>query len=156
MDVATTTAQTPSSLPANLSHLLNGQTAYMQAHLKYDGLKFSRSSTHLGNSLVMFYPNGNRSLSPVPGQIEHIIIKAGQPMFALKRHLPMSQAVADPFRFYEHLRMKVYSSQFTDVLELVDVEWVTGHFAQYLVTSAHVVVMSLSRVSVFIFAQSSF
>jgi hypothetical protein len=145
----TETYKAASNIPLELLPLLKDKEVHLPARFKQNGVTFARSSTHLGNSFVLFYPNGNKQLSPEPGQIEHIIVELGSPetvTFAIKCHLPLSPETVDPFKAYEHLPMKLYSSQLTDELQIINIDWIFGQFARCSITSSHVVVLSLSRV----------
>jgi hypothetical protein len=108
---------------------------------------YVRSSTHVGNSLIYFYPDGNYSSLPVPGSIKYIYTLQGRTTFAVNRQLPMDYGASDPFRHYPHFPAKLYSSNLSLQLENVEVQWVGCHFAHYRISRDHAVVLSLSRVS---------
>ncbi|OAX34555.1 hypothetical protein K503DRAFT_698508 [Rhizopogon vinicolor AM-OR11-026] len=128
-------------------------TAILCARLKFNGVIYSRASTHTGNSQVLFYPQGNRLLFPVPGSIQHIYATpAGELVLAVHRHLPLDRHdhhdhIIDPFAVYPDFPAKLYSSSLSSHLENVKVSWVTSHFAQWEISSDHAVILSLSRVS---------
>ena len=49
-------------VPEDLQELIHQRKAVLRAHVKTPGgVVYSRCSTHLGNSLILFYPNGNRA-----------------------------------------------------------------------------------------------
>ena len=124
-----------------------GNDGHIQACLRFDGVHYARSTAHLGNSLIYFYPDGNRAASPAPGQIEYIWTRAGKPYFAIRRHLPAPHGTVDPFRFYEHLPIKLYSSELTAELTMIKAEWVAEQFARWRMKPHLVALVSLSRVS---------
>ncbi|KAG1882044.1 hypothetical protein C8R48DRAFT_587271 [Suillus tomentosus] len=118
------------------------------ASLKYDGIIYSRASTHLGNSQVFFYPGGDRSLTLVPANITYIYgTLTGEMMFAVQRHLPLDphNRPIDPFSMYSEFPAKLYSTNLQSCLEKVKVSWVVGHFARWAVSDCHTVILSLSR-----------
>ncbi|KAF8833394.1 hypothetical protein BDN67DRAFT_917111, partial [Paxillus ammoniavirescens] len=118
------------------------------AHVKHEEVVYSRSSTHVGNSLIMFYPQGCHSLSPVPGIIKYIFGSNGFLTFAVQRQCPLPQGKQhDPFTLYLHFLAKLYSSVVSDGLEIVRLSWAVSHFARLPIVDGHVVVLSLCRVS---------
>jgi hypothetical protein len=132
-------------IPDDLAHCVGTRSVATQARFKHGGIVFARASTHLGNSLVEFYPNGDRSCSPVPGQITYIFTRCGKTQLAVQRHLPAT-GILDPFRHYIHLPIKLYSSRL-DRLEVVEVDTVVGHVARWISSPNYAVVVSLCRVS---------
>ena len=60
-------------VPQHLKAIVHGTKVALRVTHIINGIVYSRCSTHIGNSLVMFYPGGDRSLSPVPGSIQHIV-----------------------------------------------------------------------------------
>lgn len=133
-----------------LRELTSQPTTILHAHLKYSGVTYSRSSTHLGNSQVMFYPDGNRSLAGVPGVIQYIYEEDGAMMFAVQRQatFPIQNACKlNAFVAYPHFPARIYSMQLKEKLEHVKISWVIGHNASYVVSSNELVILSLSQVS---------
>lgn len=149
MDVVTEErAHLATTPPRDLFRLVK-RKVIMRARIKYNGVYFARSSTHLGNSLIHFYPSGDRSHSPVPGSIKYIFELDGKISIAIQRQNPALNGLFDPFACYPHFPAKLYSSKLADNLEIIEVEWMMAHFARWPVTSELVVVLSLSRVSSF-------
>jgi hypothetical protein len=62
--------------PRELQLLVTGQI-HLQARYKHRGVIYSRSSTHLGNSLILFHPDGIET-DEVPGTIKCIFETASQ------------------------------------------------------------------------------
>ncbi|KAG2741909.1 hypothetical protein P692DRAFT_201725997 [Suillus brevipes Sb2] len=124
-------------------------SAVLRARLKFNGVIYSRASTHVGNSQVLFYPRGDQLSSPVPGSIQHIYATpAGELVFAVHRQLPLDcHDTIDPFAVYPDFPAKLYSSSFSSHLENVKVSWVVSHFARWEISSDRVVILSLCRVS---------
>jgi hypothetical protein len=135
-----------SRLPPDLRRLLNGMDVQLHGRLKHHGVFYTTSTVHLGNSLVYYYQSGDRKASPTPGQIQHIFTREQQCYFAILRHLPVPKGTPDPFRFYVYMPIKLYSSTFAEGLEIVEVDWVMGHCARWLIAPSQVAVVSLSRV----------
>lgn len=141
----------PVLTPADLRPLINGSKVVLQARLNHHGVVYARSSTHLGNSLIYFYPKGNKSLPPVPGSIKYIFTAQNAVAFAVQRHLNKCTRTVDPFARYPDFPAKLYSAALADKLEVVEVDWVMSHVARWQISSDDVVVLSLSKVSLWIF-----
>ncbi|KAG1800473.1 uncharacterized protein HD556DRAFT_1230260 [Suillus plorans] len=124
------------------------RTAILRATLKFEGVIYSRASTHLGNSQILFYPRGDRTLTPVPASIKYIYgTLTGELLFAAQRHLPLDRhdCTIDPFSIYPDFPAKMYSTELESRLENVKVTWVVSHFARWTVSDRHAVILSLSR-----------
>lgn len=133
--------------PDDLKHLIRSNTVTLQAHHRHNGVVFSRSSTHMGNSLIYFYPSGSKSLSPVPGSITYIYHTDDTPItYTVRRQLPTPPFTLDPFQAYPNFPAKLYSSALSENLETVRLEWVVAHYARWRLNPSEVVVVSLSRV----------
>jgi hypothetical protein len=133
-------------VPNDLRSLVSGNKITLQARFKHDGIVYSRSSTHLGNSLIYFHPKGEKTLV-VPGSIKYIIRKTqDQVLFAVQRHVELPKNTLDPFAQYPYFPAKLHSAILAD-LEIVKVDWVMSHFARWQISSQHVVIVSLSKVS---------
>ena len=115
----------------------------MHTRLRHHGIIYTISSTHLGNSLILFYLYSNKSKSLIPGCIK-FIFEQGQLVFAVQRQLEAAQGILDPFEPYPHFLAKLYSSCLSEELEVVHVDWVLCHFARWQISSEHIVVLSLS------------
>jgi hypothetical protein len=76
----------------------------------YNGVMYARSSTHVGNSLVYFYPDGDRNSSAIHGSIKHIFkSKSGSFRFTVQRQLLLPSGVTDPFVPYPYFPAKLCS-----------------------------------------------
>jgi hypothetical protein len=115
--------------------------------IQYDGLTYARSGTHLGNSLILFSPNGDTTAPPVPGQIKQISTSGNTISFYVSRYLSLGSGIVDPFQPYIDFPIWLYSSKMNPHLELVNVSWVAGHFALCPISAETIAVVSLSRVS---------
>jgi hypothetical protein len=136
----------PCTTPDDLFNLVQQQKTVMPAQLQHYGVIYATSSAHLSNSLIHFYMNGNRSKPPIPGCIKYIYKDEGKMLFAVQHQLPACNGIIDPFEPYIHFPAKLYSSSLNNVLEVVLVNWVMCHFAQWQMLPDHVVVLSLSQV----------
>ncbi|KAF8591820.1 hypothetical protein K439DRAFT_1644119 [Ramaria rubella] len=112
---------------------------------KQDGVVYATSSAHLGNSLIQFYPGGRKNVLLSPGSIQYIFYHGGEMTFAVRHQQPAIDDIVDPFKPYPHFPAKLYSSDLSEQLEIVKVNWVVGHFARWSISQNHVVVLSLSR-----------
>ena len=72
----------PTPVPQDLKGLIHQCSVVLCAHVKHEGVVYNQSSTHVGNSLIMFYPQGCRTMSPVPGSIKYIYGSNGMLTFA--------------------------------------------------------------------------
>jgi hypothetical protein len=152
--VPDTAMQTP--VPEDLFRLTHQRIAVLRAHLKHERVIYSRSSTHIGNSLVLFYPKGDYNSSPVPGSIKYIYGSNGILTFAVQRQCPLLHGgQRDPFATYAHFPAKLYSSTVLDNLEIVKLSWVVSHFARWAVSDDQVIVLSLCRVSTSVLLRES-
>ncbi|KAG1869324.1 hypothetical protein C8R48DRAFT_671285 [Suillus tomentosus] len=139
---------TATAVPEDLYAVIKRRTAVLRARLKFDGAIYSRASTHVGNSQVFFYPQGDRSSSPIPGSIRHIYATpTGELVLAVQRYISLGRDdhVVDPFAMYPGFPAKLYSSSLSSHLESVKISWVVGHFARWKVSSDHAVIVSLCR-----------
>ena len=138
----------PCIVPDELCHFTKKAKVVMRARLRHHGVIYAISSTHLGHSLILFYLHSDKSKSPIPGCIK-FIFEQGWLVFAVQHQLEAAQGVLDPFEPYPHFSAKLYSSCLSEELEVVHVDWVLCHFVRWQISSEHVVVLSLSRVSCF-------
>ena len=133
-------------IPSNLRDLLGIHEGQSTARIRYNGETYARSTAHVGNSLIRFYPSGNMQSSLVPGQIEYIIKQRHQTILFIRRHLELEKPVSDPFQYYPHFPVELYSSNLHDELEMVELDWIFSHFARYKMHSERVAILCLSRV----------
>ena len=141
-----------SAIPAELRDIIPaGLKVAVRARHLHDGVVFSCSKTHVGNSLIMYYPNGNRSNPPIPAEIENIVVGTDQRYtYVVRRQLPAPPGTVDPFASYLHFPAKIFSSKISNVLEAVSPDWVMTHYAQWKLDDDRVIVLDLSRVSKFL------
>ena len=119
--------------------------AIMCARVRHNGIIYATSNTHIGNSLVQFYPQGSKSLL-VPGSIKYIYQEQDRFVLAVQRQLPTSTDISDPYTIYPHFPAKLYSSQLSVELERVQLDWIYSHYARWNLSATQSVVLSLSRV----------
>jgi hypothetical protein len=142
---ASDSAYTPT--PAILRRFVKSPKVALRARCNANQTTYCRSSTHVGNSLVMFYPKGDRSQEPVPGSIEHIIFEPnGKVTFTIRHQLPAPPGFVDPYAEWPHFPARVYSTSLSSQLEGVDPEWIMSHYARWAFDKNHAVVLNLSRV----------
>ncbi|KAF8592256.1 hypothetical protein K439DRAFT_1324962, partial [Ramaria rubella] len=102
-----------------------------------DNVVYSRASTHLGNSLILFYVAGKT----MPGCVQYIVLLEGQITFVVCCHNLAVSGIVDPFAPYPHFPAKLYSSQLAEHLDIVQV----GHFARWSISSENVVILNLTH-----------
>ena len=111
---------TPTTTAPDLQRLIGKLSVFQRARVKHvTGVSYSRSSTHVGNSLILFYPNGNRLSAPVPGSIKYIYQAEDAFHFAVQHQHPIHgrSSIADAFSAYPHFPAKVYSSNLKNMHE---------------------------------------
>ena len=97
-------------VPDALKGIISERWVALRARHKFDGTFFCHSSTHVGNSLVLFYPGNNRLETPVPGSTEYIVAKPNNDIvYVVRQQLPAPPGALDLFRFYLHFSAKIYS-----------------------------------------------
>ncbi|KAJ7186316.1 hypothetical protein GGX14DRAFT_382951 [Mycena pura] len=116
-----------------------------RAHYMYNGTNYSRASTHVGNSILMYYPTAAAD-TPIPGSIERIISKGSTTSFVIRRYAPLSPGQFDPFsRYRPHFPAFTYSSKFEDVVDTIDPSLVLSHCARFEFSDNRAVLLNLSR-----------
>jgi hypothetical protein len=88
-----------------------------RAHYTYRGVNFSHASTHLGNSLILYYPSPQAE--PIAGSIQKIITQGDDTLFIVQRQAPLPAGSFDPFLRYPLFRAKSYSSQMEDATDTI-------------------------------------
>ncbi|KAF7369365.1 hypothetical protein MVEN_00265100 [Mycena venus] len=113
------------------------------AYYEYEGMQFSRASTHLGNSLVSFLdPNG----VAVFGSIEKIeMINPDKVQFVIRPQEPLPHNTNDPFKPFPHFPARTYSSKMSDITVIVNPAQVIGHYARFDFSGNRAVLVDLSR-----------
>lgn len=138
------------NIPHELKPLISGVGIKIRLHARFkrNGIIFSVSKTHRGNSQIYYYPGGDKTLPPLPGAIKYIFTESGSPyIFAAIQHIdPVGEFVDDPFARYPYWPAKLYKSLRRESYERIQSDWICGHYAQWDYNSNYVVVLSLSRV----------
>ncbi|KAG1851070.1 hypothetical protein DFJ58DRAFT_661781 [Suillus subalutaceus] len=98
--------------------------------LTQQGSIYTHDSTHVGNSLILYYHGGIRNVPPTLGIIKYIFEMERVVGFAVRRYLPL-YSHPNPFRHYPYFPAHLYSSVLIDHLETVKPEWVVSHFARW-------------------------
>jgi hypothetical protein len=134
-------------VPDHLKAVIRGTQIALRATHIVNEVVYSRSSTHIGNSLVVFYPGGNRSSCPVPGSIQHIVLYPNHDVvFVVQRQVSAPPSQLDPFADYSHFPARIYSNSLSPKLEIVRPDWVVSHYARWAFDKDLAVVLILSRV----------
>ncbi|KAF9555250.1 hypothetical protein CPC08DRAFT_611241, partial [Agrocybe pediades] len=102
------------------------------AHYKHNGINFSRARTHVGNSLVLYYPTPN-SINPIAGSIQKITTSTAGVRLHIQRQAPLKEGQRDPFARYPHFPARTYSSEMQKMprLDVVGFSSVVSHVARY-------------------------
>ncbi|KAJ7680160.1 hypothetical protein B0H17DRAFT_943480, partial [Mycena rosella] len=111
----------------------------------FNGIHFSRAKTHLGNSLILYYPSSSAS-TPIPGRIERILSKGEETSFIICPKAPLPPGKVDPFlSYFPHFPAQTYSSKMQDTTDTVDPSQILSHYAQFEFSNNRAVVVNLSR-----------
>lgn len=117
------------------------------AYYAHNGVMFSRCTTHMGNSLVLYYPSDSSSV-PIAGSIQKIDASGDQVHFFIQRQAPLPLGRYDPFCRYTSFPATLYSSKMDDVhLDEVPLESIVSHVARFTYSADCAVILNLSRVS---------
>ncbi|KAG2062212.1 hypothetical protein BDR06DRAFT_869113 [Suillus hirtellus] len=119
--------------------------AVLHAHTLHKRSIYTYDSTHVGNSLILYYSGGIRNVQPTLGIIKYIFEMERVVGFAMRHYLPL-HSHPDPFHHYPYFLACLYSSMLAEHLKTVKPEWVVMHFARWNVSPQHIVAMSLSSV----------
>jgi hypothetical protein len=137
-------------VPEPLKGIILEPKVALRARHKFDNVFFCRSSTHVGNSLVLFYPQGNNLETPVPGSIEYIVVKPNNDIvYVVRTQLPAPSHALNPFRFYPYFPAKIYSPGLSNQRQVIRPDWVISHYARWNLDKDRAVVLTLSRVSTY-------
>jgi hypothetical protein len=116
-----------------------------KAHLSFNGVNFSRASTHLGNSLIIFRPNGENVA--VAGSIEKIQVINNNVTFVVRRQGPLPSNKSDPFKPFPHFPATTYSSKMSNAApDVIHPKRVISHCARFEFSGQRAVILNLSRV----------
>jgi hypothetical protein len=134
------------SVPSDLHHLVSSIKITLQVQLMHNGVIYTHSSTHLGNSLVQFYGGGNVCSPLICGCIKYIFNLDGKIVFAIQCQLPASIGTVDLFNQYPHFHAALYIPGLAEELEIVEVGWVVCHYAHWQHSPRLALVLSLLTV----------
>jgi hypothetical protein len=116
-----------------------------RAQYMFNGTSFSRASTHLGNSLVLYYPSSSAS-TPIAGSIERILSHGEETSFIIRRQAPLPPGQSDPFlRYYPYFPAQTYSSKMQNTTDKVPPSLILSHCARFELSEDRAVVLNLSR-----------
>jgi hypothetical protein len=114
--------------------------------VRLDGVFYTCAITHEGNSGIMFHPNGDTSLPPVPGVIERIQHAAGEYKFTVRRYLRADlQGAADPFSRWSYFKARLWSSVLAQDAEVIPFGGLSSHAIRYETDDNLMVVLPVSR-----------
>ncbi|KAJ7089606.1 hypothetical protein C8R44DRAFT_613175 [Mycena epipterygia] len=122
------------------------------AHYDHEGAHYSRSSTHLGNSLVLYVEAV--SGKTYAGSVEEIVVGKEKVEFKVRRQAPLPPGKNDPFKIFPHFPAQTYSSKMSDRVDTIAPGSVIGHVARYEFSDERAVVLNLSRVCSPLYLQS--
>ena len=104
------------------------------------------STTHLGNSLISYYPSLTATL-PIIGSIQKITTNRSSTQLVVKPQGPCPPNIYDPFIQYPWFPARIYSSKMLDREDHIPINSVLSHVVRFEVAPDRVVILTLSRVS---------
>jgi len=117
-------------IPMGLENLIHGPSVALHARHVVKDLVYSCCSTHVGNSLIMFYLQGNRSIPPSPGFIQEIVVYSNHDIiYVVKYQVLAGPGLNDPFAEYPHFPAELYCNLLSPKSEIVCPDWVLSHYA---------------------------
>lgn len=132
--------------PVDLKPLVVAHQVSLQAHVHHARRTYSRSSTHLGNSLVLYYSQGDASKEVFAGSIKYIFSDGQTIRLAVQRQIAAPEGTPDPFQRYPDFHASIYSTAVTSELETVELSWLVGHYARWAMNDELCVVLALLQV----------
>lgn len=100
---------------------------------------------HKGNANIIYRTMS--SGAPLAGQIQQIENVGITVRLHVRRHLPLSTSLYDPFLRYPHLQAKTYSSTLSHAEDIIDLDDIIAHAAHYDYSHNRSVMLNLSRQS---------
>lgn len=102
-----------------------------RAQYMFNGVNFSRASTHLGNSLVLYYSSALLS-APIPGSMERMVSTGEATTFIICRQATLPPGKFSPFsRYYPYFPSQTYSSEMQNITDTVKPSMILSHYAQF-------------------------
>ena len=133
--------------PEELKAFVTSPRVVLHARHRSKGIIYARARTHLGNSLVLFYPHGDVHSTPIPGSIQEVYSVGGTTFFAIRRYHKSSLSNPGAFAQWPEFPAGIWSTKGEeDILEEVEVPWIHSHFAQLAISDGNVVVLDLTRI----------
>ena len=138
--------------PSDLHHLMPATTVALCAHVSHADITYSRLSTHLRNSLILYLSEGSTTGGPIAGSIKYIYLRDRLWKLAVQWQLPAAEGTQDPFKPYPHFPACLYSTALSKQLKEADLTWLVGHYVRWSITDVLCVILALSHVSSFTIA----
>ena len=144
LDTAGWTDQpTYEDIPIDEYDLDDDQASIKRAHYRYNGIIYSRQSTHVGNSIVAYNRQGNTYY----GCIQSItVLKSKQVTFEVMPYNTLNNQDDYFSRYAPHFPVQLLSTSQGEAAH-VPISAILCHCARYHVSDEHVVLLQLSRVS---------
>lgn len=119
--------------------------AYFTHESRFGSVTYSRASSHRGNSVVLYFPNGSTT-EPAAGEIQRISILHGKPTFYVRQYIPLSPEAHDPFLTYPYIGATTYQAAFSPTPDVIPLSSILSHGARYTFSFDRVVIVNLCRV----------
>ncbi|KAJ6550110.1 hypothetical protein B0H19DRAFT_905926, partial [Mycena capillaripes] len=111
-------------------------------HYEHKGVHYSKATTHLGNSLVIYLAVSGKTYA---GSIEEIIVGKTKTEFKVRHQAPLPPGKNDPFKRFPHFPAGKYSSKMSADVDTIEPGSIIGHYARYKFSDERAVVLNLSR-----------
>jgi hypothetical protein len=115
-------------------------------HIFHNGRNYSHASTHLGNSLILYYPS-LAAVAPIAGSIQKIMV-CGEPVqLTIRQQALLCTGVYDLFIRYPSFPAQLYSLEMDDGMpDAVPLTCIISHVARFIFGPDQAVILNLSRV----------
>ena len=147
LDDAATARKKLSETPPDLQLLVAAPQVSLRAHVHHAGRTYSRSSTHLGNSLLLYYPGGDPTAPVRAGSIKYIYADGATVHLAVNAQVSVPAGTRNPYERYPDFHASLYSTSLNAELEVVELSWIVGHYARWTMNDDLCVVIALLQVS---------
>ncbi|KAF9495073.1 hypothetical protein BDN71DRAFT_1431202 [Pleurotus eryngii] len=151
MSVDSRKQTTSCKTPADLLATVKTPRVVLCASTCHKGTILARASTHVGSSLVSFYPGGDSSVPPVPGSIQYIIEGECRLQLVIRRQRSLPDSVADPFWHWPYVLITLYLAAMEPELEIVELDWMIRHVGRYPYSAEFVTIIRVHHQKPFLF-----
>ena len=115
------------------------------AHHVHAGVRYSKASTHLGNSIVIYYASADTT-SPIVGSIQKIFSHPnGGASCKIRRYVQVPVGTYNPFQRYPFFPAMLYTSTLDSVEDTVAFTDILGHASRFDISNNRSIFVNMSR-----------